>query len=117
MALKVALMCDSPLLKRAMERFLGDRIVPYSRCDMVISDCDRQIDKPILLIGEKLPKPFSRAHLQMALERFTRAEDISLDHRDLLEDTNTKGALDQQVEGLVKQFAAELLTLLQRKSP
>ncbi len=109
-------MCDSPLLKCAMERFLADRIVAYSRCDLVISDGERQIDKPLLQIGSQLPKPFSRAHLQMALERFARTEDICAHHHDLLTDPACENPLDQQVEHLVKRFAAELLTLLQKRA-
>ena len=115
MALKVALMCDSPLLKRALERFLRGHIVPFGQCDLVISDNDREVSKPLLCIGQQLVKPFSRAHLQMALDRFAQAENISTHHQDLLSDRPaSSGGLDQEVEQLARRFAHELLTLLQK---
>ncbi|MGE4295707.1 MAG: hypothetical protein AB7E49_08400 [Campylobacterales bacterium] len=113
----ISILCDSVLLKRALESFLGDRISAYGTCDLVISDKPRQIDKPVLVIGEHLPKPFSRTQLLLTLERFGRMDDIKAAGAGLLESRpeNERGSLDDEIADLTRRFAAELLELLKRK--
>ena len=48
--MKVALVCQSLLLSRALKSFLGDIVVPYKQCDFVISDKKIELD---LIIDNK----------------------------------------------------------------
>ena len=70
--MKVAIICDSLLLKKSLEKFLHDMIVPYKQCDIVISDRKIKIDKPVVIVGNKgdIAVPFSKSNLIMELEKF-----------------------------------------------
>lgn len=73
--MKVAILCDSPLLDKALKNFLKDSITPIANSDVVISDKKREIHKPLFIIGSdedvNLRKPFSKATLILQLERFS----------------------------------------------
>lgn len=113
----ISILCDSPLLKRALESLLKGRISPYASCDLVISDKPRAIDKPVLIIGEHLPKPFSRTQLLLLLERFGRMDDIKAAGAELLQTRpqSDRSTLDDEVAELTRRFATELLELLRKK--
>lgn len=72
--MKIALICDSPLLEKSMKNFLGEYIAPLGSCDFVVSDKKRELHKPIFYISNDddahLKKPFSRATLMLKLEKF-----------------------------------------------
>jgi len=72
--LKVAVICDSPLLEKSIKNFLKEYITPLGICDFVISDKKRELHKPIFYIGNHensdLKKPFSKSTLLLKLEKF-----------------------------------------------
>ena len=71
--MKVALVCQSLLLSRALKSFLGDIVVPYKQCDFVISDKKIELDKPIFYISSNdgnLIIPFSKSSLLIELDKF-----------------------------------------------
>ena len=71
--MKIALVCQSLLLSRALKSFLGDMIVPYKQCDFVISDKKIELDKPIFYISShegNLVIPFSKSSLHIELDKF-----------------------------------------------
>lgn len=71
--MKVAIICQSLLLSRALKSFLGEKVVTYKQCDFVISDKKIELDKPIFFLNSKegeLSLPFSKASLLLGLERY-----------------------------------------------
>lgn len=72
--MKIAIICDSPLLEKSMKNFLREYVAPLGSCDFVISDKKRELHKPIFYISNNddghLKKPFSRATLMLKLEKF-----------------------------------------------
>jgi len=72
--LKVAVVCDSPLLKKCLEVFLKEKLSSYSACDFVISDKAIDSEKPVFVISDSkssnIKKPFSKAKLLKSLDEY-----------------------------------------------
>ncbi|MDD3343038.1 MAG: hypothetical protein PHR87_05620 [Sulfurospirillaceae bacterium] len=71
--MKIALVCQSLLLSRALKSFLGDNVVPYKKSDFVISDKKIELDKPIFFVSSiegDLLIPFSKSSLMIELDKF-----------------------------------------------
>lgn len=72
--MKIALLCDSLLLKRSLEIYLQGHIVSQEYAELIICDRLRQMDKPTLLVSHTkkadLRVPFTKAELFWALEEF-----------------------------------------------
>lgn len=72
--MKVAVQCESPLLQRSLEIFLGSYLSSLKQCDVVVRDKSVSDDShPTLLIGTgsdaDLLKPFSYSQLMLALDK------------------------------------------------
>ncbi|MDR2033468.1 MAG: hypothetical protein LBP89_02415 [Helicobacteraceae bacterium] len=109
--ISIAVLCDSPLLTKALERMLKARLAPLSRCDLAIGDKPLKIDKPLLIVGDHLPKPFSRENLYAAIARFEKLWDIKEASVQLLGAKNIK----EKIDDLTNRYAKELLELTSRK--
>jgi hypothetical protein len=72
--MKIALLCDSLLLKRSLEIYLEGHIVAQEYAELIICDKLLQIKKPTLLVSHTkkadLRVPFTKAELFWALEEF-----------------------------------------------
>jgi hypothetical protein len=72
--MKVALVCDSPLLKKSLEIYLKESVSTYEACDFVISDKKVKSKKPILFIGNRedatLKVPFSKEEVLSKTQQF-----------------------------------------------
>lgn len=75
--MKVAVVCNSLLLRKSLEIFLRDRLSSQSGCDFVVSDRVLEIDKPVFLISRdkdtNLAKPFSKTRLVKALDEYYKS--------------------------------------------
>ncbi len=71
--MKIAILCDSLLLKNSLEIFLKDYICSYKNCDIVISDKKIDTDKLLVIISSDsnadIKKPFSKSSLLMDLKK------------------------------------------------
>ncbi len=71
--MKVAIECHSPLLQRSLELFLVKEIRTYKQCDVVITDTEKEFDKPYIFVSQleeaDLIKPFSKAQLLLAINK------------------------------------------------
>lgn len=72
--MKVAVQCESPLLQRSLEIFLGTHLSSLKQCDVVVRDKSVPDDShPTLLVGTgsdaDLIKPFSYSQLMLTLEQ------------------------------------------------
>ena len=72
--MKIALICNSLLLKKALEFYLKDYISTMKECDFVVSDKEIDVDKPLFLIGKTkdshLKTPFIKSDLKIAIKKF-----------------------------------------------
>jgi len=72
--MKVAVQCESALLQRSLELFLGEHLSSLKQCDLVIRDKKIMDDHHSLYISASqdsdIKKPFSRSQLYLALENF-----------------------------------------------
>ncbi|AFL68412.1 hypothetical protein [Sulfurospirillum barnesii] len=111
--MKVALVCQSLLLSRAVKSFLGDMVVPYKQCDFVISDKKIELDKPVFYIGHdegNVLIPFSKSTLYLALDKFF--QDLLM-HQSSMDglvsfSPNTE-LLEEKITALTEKFRAELI--------
>jgi len=60
-----------------LELFLKEYLSPYKSCDIVISDKEINIDKPLFIISSSeeshLKKPFTRSQLMLKLNSFYKS--------------------------------------------
>lgn len=111
--MKIALVCQSLLLSRALKSFLGETISSYKQCDFVISDKKIELDKPIFYISSlqgDLLIPFSQSSLMLALEKFYQnlltnnmAPHLIAEHQ------KTNILLEEKVLELTEKFRKELI--------
>jgi hypothetical protein len=72
--MKIALFCDSLLLKKSLESYLKGHIVKEEYAEIIISDKKFSSSKPLFLINHsqnaELKVPFTKAELFWKLEEF-----------------------------------------------
>jgi len=113
--MKVALVCESPLLKKSLELYLKDSVCSYETCDFVISDKAVKSKKPILFIGKRedatLKVPFSKEEVlsktqQFYLHHTEEAPKEVSDEEQVLEDILSKlnKKHKEKIEKIVREF-------------
>ena len=70
--MKVSIVCDSLLLKNSLKIFLKDFISTYKHCDLVVSDKQIDVQKPLVIVNSSseadLQVPFSKSELLLKME-------------------------------------------------
>lgn len=118
--MKIALVCQSLLLSRALKSFLGSAVVSYKQCDFVVSDKKIELDKPIFFISSSegnLLIPFSGSSLIIALEKFN--QDMILNDgkvEEVLPKNKTAILLEEKISQLTEQFRKELIQTIRSYS-
>lgn len=110
--MKVALVCQSLLLSRALKSFLGDLVVPYKQCDFVISDKKIELDKPIFYISSSegnLIIPFSKSSLLIELDKFFQHIMLQGNVDDMMPQSKNTHALEEKITALTERFRSELI--------
>jgi len=112
--MKIALVCQSLLLARALKSFLKENIVPYKQCDFVISDKKIELDKPIFYVSVKdnadLSIPFSKTALLLSTQSFyNRLQDVECEKES---ETHTHDFLEEKIASLTEKFRQELVQTL-----
>lgn len=106
--MKVALVCESPLLQKSLELYLKSSMSSYDACDFVISDKKTKLKKPVLLIGNRkdteLKVPFSKDDIlskaQQFYKRHSSEDALSLEKE--LAKLNKKHK--EKIERIIKEF-------------
>ena len=111
--MKIALVCQSLLLSRALKSFLGESVVAYKQCDFVISDKKIELDKPVFYISShegNLMIPFSKSSLLLELDKFFQHLRLLQGMADE-EVTTSKSThlLEEKITALTEKFRAELI--------
>ncbi len=102
--MKIALDCNSILLKKSLDILLATYVVSKKQCDFLISDYEVKTDKPVFFIGTKhahIQKPFSKDDLIKKVVAFYEETKRS-----------NKASLEEQVEALTKEFSTKLVKLI-----
>lgn len=113
--MKVALVCESPLLKKSLELYLKEHVSSYEDCDFVISDRAVKSKKPILFIGKRqdatLKVPFSKEEVLSQAQQFylrhlseeSDSDKVALEK--VLAKLNKKHK--EKIEKIIREFHAE----------
>ncbi|AOO65139.1 hypothetical protein [Sulfurospirillum halorespirans] len=112
--MKIALVCQSLLLSRALKSFLGESVVAYKQCDFVISDKKIELDKPVFYISShegNLIIPFSKSSLLLELDKFFQHLRLL---QGIVEDEGVVASksthlLEEKITALTEKFRAELI--------
>ncbi len=106
LGMKVALVCDSPLLKKSLEIYLKESVSAYEECDFVISDKKVKSKKPVLFIGKEegavLKVPFSKE------EVLSKTQQFYLRHLDDGAETEESEALKRELAKLNKKHKEKI---------
>lgn len=116
--MKVAVICNSLLLRKSLEIFLRDRLSSQSGCDFVISDRALEVDKPVFLITREkdtnLAKPFSKTRLIKALDEYYKSiGGIIEEERAVIAEPEVviadSGEMEQKIRKLTDDFVSGLM--------
>ncbi len=113
--MKVAIVCDSPLLKKCLEVFLKDYLSSYSACDFVISDKAIDSEKPVFVVGDdkgsNLRKPFSKSKLIKSVGEYYKK--IRRPRTVALQAVRKEGDdLEKQLTILTQKFVSDLVATI-----
>ncbi len=119
--MKVAVVCESPLLQRSLELFLGKHLSSLKQCDLVLRD-KKVIDSyHNLYISEEkdadIKKPFSKTQLFIVLDNFYRKmEDIQVIQSEVqeLEKGESKDfeLLEKRIDQLTDTYKRDVLRIV-----
>ena len=119
--MKVAVVCESPLLQRSLELFLDKHLSSLKQCDLVLRDKKVMDSHHCLVISDSpdadIKKPFSKTQLYLALEKFyTKMEDINTIKSEVMgiENDETKDfrLLEQRIEQLTQEYKSSVLRVV-----
>lgn len=108
--MKIALECQSILLKKALNIFLKPSIVSKKHCDFVICDYEGKFECPVFFINTAsahIKKPFSKDELLEKIEEFYI---LTCKHDNKQKDDN----LELEIESLAKDFSTKLVNIIRK---
>lgn len=111
--MKIAIVCQSLLLSKALHSFLGEMVVPYKQCDFAISDQHVELDKPVFRISSTcgdLMIPFSKSTLVIELEKFYKGYQHTNEPDG--ESLEIPEILEEKIAALTERFRKELIDTL-----
>jgi len=113
MIMKVAVECQSPLLQKSLELFLGSYLTSTKRCDIVIRDVECLNDERCFYISSDnkadLVKPFSKSQLILALEKRYALKKIEESVEEEMDSPLDFDILEKRIESLTKEYQANIL--------
>lgn len=119
--MKVAVQCESALLQRSLELFLGEHLSSLKQCDLVIRDKKILDNHHSLYVSASedsdIKKPFSRSQLYLSLENFYKnlggIESVQA-YDDELQASEKKDfkLLEERIEQLTQEYKNNLLRVV-----
>jgi len=119
--MKVAVVCESPLLQRSLELFLGPHLSSLKQCDIVLRDKKVIDSHHSFYISESddadIKKPFSKTQLFLFLEKFyQKMEDIQVIQSEVqeIEKSESKdfALLEKRIDQLTQEYKTSLLHIV-----
>ncbi|SFV70114.1 JHP0747 family [hydrothermal vent metagenome] len=114
--MKVAVACQSPLLQKSLEIFLGRYLSSLKRSDIIIRDelCLEEEERCFYIASDEkadLVKPFSKAQLILALERKYKElqAKTTSPKQESVQESMDFTLLEQRIEALTKEYQANIL--------
>lgn len=112
--MKVALVCESPLLKKSLELYLKENVSTYEACDFVISDRAVKSKKPVLYIGKRedasLSVPFSKEQMLSKAQQFYNYHaEVDVKDREVLDEVLSRlnKKHKEKIEKIIREFHAK----------
>lgn len=114
--MKIAIVCQSLLLSKALKTFLAEMIVSYKQCDFVISDKKIELDKPVFYLSSaegNILIPFSKSTLLIELDKFHQQLLMHQGTIDVFTDLPSKTQLlEEKITELTDKFRVDLIQTL-----
>ena len=111
--MRVAVECQSPLLQKSLELFLGNYLTSTKKCDIVIRDQPCLNDERCFYIssdkGADLVKPFSKSQLILALEKRYALRDVQESIEEEVDSPLDFDILEKRIEALTQEYQANIL--------
>lgn len=111
--MKIAVVCNSILLTRALEIFLKPYLVPIKQADFVVCDYEASFDRPIFNPKKDVLFPFSKANLMLSIESFCKVHaDVIKIKNELLEKEERDSGfakLQTKINSIMKKYEDEIL--------
>ena len=114
--MKVSIICDSLLLQNSLEIFLREYLSSYKQCEIVLSDKQRDIDKPVVLINSSMNAdikiPFSKSSLLLELQKLyqTKIDKKNIKNKNYKKDSLWK--LERKIDKLTLEFRENLIKII-----
>lgn len=110
--MKIAVECQSILLKKALDIFLEPFIASKKQCDFVVCDYEGSFNCPVFQIDTKsahIKKPFGKDELIEKLEEFYV---LTCKHENVKQEKIISTKLEDDIENLTKDFSKKLVNLI-----
>ncbi len=111
--MKIAVECQSPLLQKSLELFLGKYLTSTKKCDIVIRDEECLNDERCFYISSDknadLVKPFSKSQLILALEKRYALTHLKESVEEDLDAPIEFEILEKRIEFLTKEYQENIL--------
>ncbi len=116
--MKVAVVCESPLLQKSLELFLGKHLSSLKQCDLVLRDKKVMDSHHCLLISDSddadIKKPFSKTQLYIALDNFYQKleniQEIQSGVQDLeMDETKDIKLLEERIDQLTAEYKSSVM--------
>lgn len=106
-------MCDSLLLQNSLEIFLRDYLSSYKQCELVLSDKERELQKPVIVINSSdnadINIPFSKSTLLMELQKFYKKNYPDKVNKSTNIKKDKLWKLERKIDKLTLQFRENLI--------
>ncbi|NWF66768.1 MAG: hypothetical protein HXX81_04785 [Campylobacterales bacterium] len=120
--MNVTIMCDSLLLKKALEMILADYITTFKKCDFVITDKKiPNLTKPQFIIANEeyanLKKPFSISQILIELEKFHKKQKLTNQVSNLVKENIEEKSehllkLETKIKALTNGYVNKLMQVI-----
>jgi len=113
--MKLAIICKSLLLEKALKLFLKPYIAPLKQCDFLVCDHEMDVDIPqfrLKTVDSELAFPFSKSALLISLDKFykTLKESTSkLEHAKISTKNSDFATLEEKLNKICKQYNAQII--------
>lgn len=119
--MKVAVVCNSVLLKKSLELFLRDKLSDFASCDVVVSDRKFECDKPILVVSSQkdadIKKPFGRAKLMSMLDGYENDQKIKQEVlHPKAEVKKPEESLESDINEILREFTQKITEAIKARN-
>lgn len=120
--MKICIMCDSTLLQKSLEYYLGEFLCEFSECEFIIADTKIDAPKPVCTISTNgdIFKPFTPISLFRGIQEFYHTHIKHSNHltellpKELLNIKDPK--LQSKIDSILQEFSTKIYQTLNHPS-